>query len=304
MTFDPVMPGIVLAVAAATLLALRAVALLPAARAGRTSVARWAVTTVALLLLVLAAARPVTGSAAGEQNAQRPQEGANIYFLVDRSSDSAIPDFGDVPRIAAMRSDIEEVIRAHPDARFAIIGFAARPSIDWPLSADAWSLQPAVDALTPYPGIDSTEVNAAAAANVLRYQLISSGQQFPQAENLVYYLGSGAGESTVPQGVFDTPRIDDGAVLGYGTGPGEARLREIAAQLGLPYVPRRDGAELPSARAPESGTATATDPATAPQPTELYWVLTMLATALLLVEIYLTTRDLRRTRAVRRQAPS
>lgn len=304
MTFDPVMPGIVLVVAAAALIMLRAVALLPAARAGRTSVARWAVTTVALLLLVLAATRPVTGSASGEQDARGPQKGANIYFVVDRSPDSAIADLGDQQRMSAMRDDIEQVIRAHPDARFAIIGFAARPSIDWPLSADVWSLQPAVDALTPYPGVDSTEVNAAAAANILRYQLISASQQFPHAENLVYYLGSGAGESTVPQGVFDTPQVDDGAVLGYGTGPGEARLREIAGQLGLPYVPRRDGAALPSDQAPETAQASTADPATARQPTQLYWVLTMLATALLLIEIYLTTRDLRRARAVRREVTS
>ena len=41
--------------------------------------------------------------------------------------------------------------------------------------------------MTPYAGPTAagTEVNAGAAANVLRYQLIAAGQQYPQSPNVV-----------------------------------------------------------------------------------------------------------------------
>jgi hypothetical protein len=204
-----------------------------------------------------------------------------------------------------MRVDISRVIDAHPGARFAVIAFASRPAIDWPLSADAWSLQPFVDALAPYagPAAVSTEANAGAAANVLRYQLIAAGQQYPQSPNLVYYLGSGAGESTVTQGVFDTGAVDGGAVFGYSPGgPGDIALRDIADQLGLPYVARGAGEDLPQMGTGADQPAPTSDPGDASRPVELYWVLAMLASALLLGEIYLTARDLLRARATRKVA--
>lgn len=300
MTFEPVLPPLVLAFAALALVTLRLLSLRSASKAGRQTLLRWSLTTAAMVLVLLAAARPVTGSTAEPAPAQSSQTGANVYFLVDRSADSAITDFGGAPRMSGIRDDIEAVIDAHPGARFALISFAARPAIDWPLSADAWSLTPVVEALNPYPGADSTEVNAAAAANVLRYQLISAGQQFPQAENLVYYLGSGAGRSTVPQGIFDTPAVDGGAVLGYGPDPGVNTLRDIAGQLDLPFIERAPGEALPLG-GDTSDQATSTAPVEVHERAELYWVLTLLASLLLLPEIYLTARDLRKARATRRE---
>ena len=303
MTFDPVLPPVFLAVIAATLIALRAVTLRWAAGTGRRTLLRWSATTVAILLVLLAAARPVTGSASDSEPAQRPQDGANVYFVVDRSADSAITDVDGAPRMSAMRDDMLELIDTHPGARFAVIAFASRPAIDWPLSADAWSLTPVVEALNPYAGPTAagTEVNAGAAANVLRYQLIAAGQQYPQAPNLVYYLGSGAAESTVPQGVFDVDGIDGGAVLGYSAdGAAEVTLRGIADQLGVDDVARRAGEALPQAGAPADQPAAQADSSGTPQRVEWYWVLTLLASLLLLGEIYLTTRDLLRARATRK----
>lgn len=303
MTFEPVLPPLLLAVIAVTLVVLRAVALRGAAATGSGALLRWSATTVVMLLVLLAAARPVTGSSTQSEPVQRPQDGANVYFVVDRSADSAIPDFGGAPRMSGIRDDMAELIGAHPGARFAVISFASRPAIDWPLSADAWSLTPVVETLNPYPGPTAagTEVNAGAAANVLRYQLIAAGQQYPQAPNVVYYLGSGAAESTVTQGVFDTGGIDGGAVLGYGTGgAGGNSLRSIADQLGLPYVQRAAGEALPRIGvAGDQPMTDAVDPGT-PRRTELYWALTMLASLLLIGEIYLTTRDLLRARATRK----
>lgn len=303
MTFDPVLPPPVLAVVAVVLIGLRAVALRRAAGAGHRAVLRWTTMTVATLLLLVAAARPVSGAAVEPGSEQPRQAGTNVYFVVDRSADSALTNPDGTQRMSKMREDIGELIAAHPGARFAVIAFASRPAIEWPLSEDAWSLAPVVDALTPNSGPTAagTEVNAGAAANILRYQLIAAGQQYPHVPNVVYYLGSGAPESTVPQGTFDTGPVDGGAVLGYGNG--ETTLRDIAGQLGLPYVRRDTGEALPLTDSAATS-APPGEPAATDGRVEYYWTFTLMAALLLLIEIVLTIRDLQRVRATRREVPA
>ncbi len=308
MTFDPVLPAPALGAIAVALIALRLVALRRASRSGTASgwrgILRWCAMTLAVLLVLLAAARPGLATTAEEETPVTVQGSANVYFVVDRSADSAIEDFGGATRMSGIRDDIQTLIGSHPGARFAVISFASRPATDWPLSSDAWSLEPVVDALNPYGDTTagSDQVNAGAAANVLRYQLIAAGQQYPQSDNLVYYFGSGAGQSSAPQGMFDTDAVDGGAVFGYGDGPGvdETALRGIAEQLGVPYVRRAAGAPLPQAETP-TGQPLAR-PQSAPARVEFYWLVTMVAAGLLLAEIYLSARDLRRTRSTYREA--
>jgi Ca-activated chloride channel homolog len=310
MTFDPVLPAPALGAIAVALIALRLVALRLAIRSatasgsGRRGIRRWCAMTLAVLLVLLAAARPGTGTTAEEETPVTAQGGANVYFVVDRSADSAIEDFGGGTRMSGIRDDIQTLIGSHPGARFAVISFASRPATDWPLSSDAWSLEPVVDALNPSGDTadGSDQVNAGAAATVLRYQLIAAGQQYPTSDNLVYYFGSGAGQSSAPQGMFDTDAVDGGAVYGYGAGPGldETALRAVAGQLGVPYVRRAAGTPLPQAETPTGQPLSS--PQAAPARVEFYWLLTTVAALLLLAEIYLSARELRRTRSSYREA--
>ena len=166
--------------------------------------------------------------------------------------------------------------------------------------------EPEVARLSPYAATDTTEdVNAAAAANVLRYQLIAAGQQYPDSKSLVYYFGSGAAGSRAPQGEFDpiTGSVDGGAVFGYGAAQNEPGLRRIAEQLGVNFVDRDDGGPLPAATA-DSGapqnTAAAVTPSGIADRTELCWLFTLLAAVLLLFELFASIRDVRRTRLARR----
>ena len=284
MTFAPVLPPVVLLVIAAVVIALRLLTMrqLHASAGARwTTVWRWAGLTLAVLLILIAAARPgVEHGERGSAVAQQSAENTNVFFLVDRSADSAVEDYADrQSRMSGIRNDIEALIDQYPRARFALVAFASRSSLDWPLSEDAWSLRPEVARLAPYAANDTTEdVNAAAAANVLRYQLIAAGQQ-----------SAGA--------------VDGGAVFGYGAARNEPGLRRIAEQLGLPYVDRDDGRPIsesaPDSGAPQSGAGAATSSGTADR-TELYWVFTLLAAVLILFELFAGIRDLRRTRSARR----
>ena len=311
MTFAPVLPPVVLLVIAAVVIALRLLTMrqLHATAGARwTTVWRWAGLTLAVLLILIAAARPgVEHGERGSAVAQQSAENTNVFFLVDRSADSAVEDYADrQSRMSGIRNDIEALIDQYPRARFALVAFASRSSLDWPLSEDAWSLRPEVARLAPYAANDTTEdVNAAAAANVLRYQLIAAGQQYPDSKSLVFYFGSGAAGSRAPQGEFDLSAgaVDGGAVFGYGAARNEPGLRRIAEQLGLPYVDRDDGRPIsesaPDSGAPQSGAGAATSSGAADR-TELYWVFTLLAAVLILFELFAGIRDLRRTRSARR----
>ena len=60
----------------------------------------------------------------------------NVFLVVDRSADMRVEDLaGGRVRMAGARDDIAALIDRYPDARFAVIAFASRPSLDWPLSA-------------------------------------------------------------------------------------------------------------------------------------------------------------------------
>jgi hypothetical protein len=311
MTFQPVLPPVVLLVIAVAVIALR---LLTMRRLHTTTGAQWATVwrwsglTLAVLLVLIAAARPgVEHGGHGTAAAPRSGENTNVFFVVDRSTDSAVEDYGNgQSRMSGIRDDIEALVDQYPRARFALIAFASRSSLDWPLSEDAWSLKPEIARLTPYVATDTGEdVNAAAAANVLRYQLIAAGQQYPDSDLLVFYFGSGAGGSRAPQGEFDpvSGSVDGGAVFGYGAALNEPGLRRVGEQLGVPYVDRDDGRPVIEA-APDGGGPQPTDSAVTasgvPDRTELYWVLTLLAAVLVLFELFASIRDVRRTRLARR----
>lgn len=318
MSIQPLLPPLVLLAVAAVIVALRLSVLRRLTAAERTPSAlwRWCGLTLAALLLLVAAARPVLDTEEGITRIAGAED-PNVFLLVDRSAGMGVEDSPDGrSRMAAARDDIAAVLGRYPDARFAVIAFASSPSLDWPLSADVWSLRPELAALMPYASTpeDVYRANVAAAGNVLRYQLIAAVQQYPKANNLVFYFGAGAGESRSAQRQFNPPEgaVDGGAVLGYGTAAGgpismlddvrsaidERALRTVADEIGVPYVNRGDGAPLVDALpdATLGDGAGTVDVESAPR-VELYWLFALTAAAVLLIELYLVLRELRRSRS-------
>ncbi len=306
MTFQPVLPWPILAVVAGALLLARLVALrqaLVSAGRRRRAALRWTGVTLAVLLLIAATTRPAL---LGDGNLQGTTAAAganlNVFLVVDQSAYSGVDDYGNgESRIAGMRDDIAALINQYPAARYALVGFASKASLDWPLSEDVWSLRPTIAVLGSQNA--SPDANAGAADNVLRYQLIQATQQYPGSRNMVLYFGSGAPGSRAPQGDFNLMRgsVAGGAVLGYGRTDtiDESELHRIAAQLDVPYVHRDLGQPL-QVGLPD----TPHSRADAFERTELYWLPALFAATLLLAEIYLSVREFRRGRIARRDLAS
>jgi Ca-activated chloride channel family protein len=307
MTFQPVLPAAVLITIAAALLVIRLLVLRQVLRhrgRDRRAVLRWCGMTLAVLLLMAAAARPTVGGDIGSLSAPRAEGGSNVnvFFIVDRSVDARVEDFGDrKSRMSGIRADIIALIDRYPQARFAVISFASRPAVEWPLSPDTWSLKPMIAGMAPYSGAPQEAVNAAAAGDTLRYKLLQAQSRYPQSENLVFYFGVGAPGSRGPQGRFDvgSTSVAGGAVLGYGptSAINEPVLRALSDQLGVPYIHRDGGqgiGDVTSVADTGGADISAPGPTRVAEPLELYWAFAVPAAALLLVEMYLTIRWFRR----------
>ncbi len=314
MTFHPVLPPVLLAVLAAMIIVARIVAL---RRPGvnttvtrtRSALWRWCGITLAALLFLVAAARPVIGDDTQGTARVAGDTEPNVFLVVDRSPDMAVPDLDNRTRVAVAQEDLTALIDRYPNARFAVISFAARAGLDWPLSADTFSLPPVLAALTPFPEDPDAleETNVGAASNVLRYQIIGASQQYPRAQNLVFYLGAGPSESDAAPRKFEPPEdsIDGGAVLGYGVAAeGGPALRDVAAQLGVPFVPRVDAAPLDSVLPnTESAGGAVSARILADGRAETYWLPAGIAAVLILIELYLKLRELRRARLTAEVSP-
>lgn len=350
MTIYPVVPVVWLLVIGVFLLAIRMIALyrlLVRTASGnyRHVVTRWAGLTLAVILLLVAACRPGyetnrAGPSANLNPTAAVDPNVNVFFVVDRSVDSRVEDFGDhKSRMSGIRSDVRALVDEFPHARFAVISFSAKASLDWPLSDDAWSLKSFVKGLSPYTLVTANavfEVNASAARNLLRDKVDEAAQAFHGSKSVVFYLGGGGGGSRVAPTPFDGIRakVAGGAVLGYGTAEGglvpqgwidgtkayqtdpggdepmrssldQPRLKDIAVELNVPYFHREGGQQI-------NGVVPVLDRGTGDQGEgnqlrsqmierqELYWLFTLLAAALLLADLVASIREYRRNRLSRR----
>ena len=127
MTSQPVLPLSLLFGIAAAILVPRVMALRRLTGAGRTRVAvwRWSALTSAMLLLIMAAARPVIEPHAQSTTHAAGRQAPNVFLVVDRSPDMRVEDLpGGKSRMAGARDDMAALIDRYPGARFAVISFA------------------------------------------------------------------------------------------------------------------------------------------------------------------------------------
>jgi Ca-activated chloride channel family protein len=287
-----------------------------------------------VLLIMGAALRP--GIPGG--NAEAAMADLNVFFVVDTTSSIAAEDYGDSqPRLEGVRADIRAIAEGLPGARFSLITFDTNAAVRMPLTTDTSALDTLVAVLEPQVAAYSKGSSVTVAAKLLDERLRAARDSTPERPRLVFYLGDGeqtSGKAPAPMRL-DEGLVNGGAVLGYGTagggrmkentGPGrdddagyipdrsggtgrdalsvidEGQLRQIADDLGIPYVHRAAGDTAASMlqKANPGTLARGQGDGGLAGRTELYWILAAGAFLLALRETVLVLRQLRELRPAR-----
>lgn len=322
MTLQPIMPAVVLALIAAALLAFVVVrAVRSRGKGERTS---WLVRGVLVLAVIGMALRP--GIPGAEITVASVD--LDVVFVVDTTASSAAEDWnGTQPRLDGMRADIEALLQDHPGARFAVITFDSSAVLRVPFTSDTTAVSTAVTGITPEIGLYSAGTTVSEPVELLTSTLQRSADAHPERARVVYYLGDGEQTSSADPGSFATAGAltNGGAVLGYGTAAGgkmleqtgyydsssepvyitdrntgepavstidENNLRTIADQLGVEFQLRSvDTAVTPAAVDTQVSSSASGD--TVGSRFELYWILALLAFALLCWEATTIARRFR-----------
>jgi Ca-activated chloride channel family protein len=285
-----------------------------------------------VVLLILAALRP--GLPGGQVTAAASN--LNVFFVVDTTSSMVAEDFGSSePRMKGVKADILSIAGELSGARFSVITFDSTATVRMPLTADSSALETIVSILGPQVTNYSTGSSVTMAGKVLQGRLQAARESHPERPRIVYYLGDGeqtSAERPAPLGV-ETSLVNGGAALGYGTPEGgkmrentgaaddgeagyirdrtggesrdaiskidEDQLREIAGQLGVPYVHRVAGASVtPMLQDASPGNLDRTEQVLDGR-TELYWIPALAALLLALREGILVMGQLRMLRPLR-----
>ncbi|UZX03620.1 VWA domain-containing protein [Arthrobacter sp. CDRTa11] len=295
----------------------------------------WLFRSALVLLLLAAALRPgVPGGSAGAATTDVNV----FFVVDTTSSIVAEDYGDSAPRLDGVRRDILAIAEELAGARFALITFDNNATVRMPLTTDTTALDTLVTVLEPQVTDYAKGSSVTVAGTLLTERLQAARDSHPHRPRIVFYLGDGeqtSAKAPAPIRVEDG-LIDGGAVLGYGTREGgrmkentgrgmgqdsdggsayiqdrsgdtrkdavsvidEDRLRDIAGQLGVPYVhrsagdpsgPMMTGAEPGTLqRAPEDGSLEGR--------TELYWGLAALAALLAIRESALVLRQWRQLR--------
>lgn len=335
LTFAPILPWPVLAVACLAVVAFTGWVIARPGRAGRSRILRpvrpAALRGAAVVLLLLAALRP--GWAGGET--QTATADLDVFFVVDTSTSMAAEDYnGSGTRLSGVTQDVMAIAKELAGAKFSLINFDSKASVRMPLTQDATALQTAMTTLQPQKARYAKGSSVTAAAQLLKERLAIAKEQHPGRTALVFYAGDGENTSAESPAPLDAANVAGGAVLGYGTSQGgqmkdssdpgagyvrdtssgnpqaavsridEGQLRVIADQFHVPYAHRTGsepisdtlGKAQPGALAPTSGDG--------PGRAELYWLLALAAFLLALHEPLRHLTALLDLRGPRRREPT
>ncbi|QCO98867.1 VWA domain-containing protein [Arthrobacter sp. 24S4-2] len=305
-----------------------------ASKAGATRRA-WLLPAALVGLLLLAAVRP--GVSGGSVRAAAAD--LNVFFVVDTTSSIAAEDYGNGgTRLDGVRKDIMAIAAELAGARFSLVTFDSQAVVRMPLTTDASALDTLTAVLEPQVTVYSTGSSVTVARTVLNERLKAARDSHPERPRIVYYLGDGeqtSGKQPEPIRV-DESLVNGGAVLGYGTAEGgrmkekasysadggasyiqdrsggstgdavsridEDKLREIAAQLGVPYVHRTAAdAVAPMMQAAKPGALKDTSESLEGR-VELYWAPALAAFVLALWESLRVLRQLRQLKPAKKEA--
>ena len=240
-----------------------------------------------------------------------------------------------VQRLDGVRHDVVSLAGDVPGAFYSVVTFADEAGTQLPMTDDATAVRAWAQTVTQEVTAGSAGTRRDRALDVLERSLRDARDRDPGMVRLVFYLSDGEQTTTDDEpGSFAriAPLVDGGAVLGYGTPTGapmrsydgtvdpdapfipdpddparpavsradEDALREVAAELGVPYVHRAGPTSTSGLVADVDVTAVVADGrADVGTRRDLVWPFSLLAGALLAAEAWTWARSSSRLRRPR-----
>ena len=305
-------------------------------RPGESRATHWRLTG-AVALLAVAALRPAVPG----DEAVTTAANLNVYFVVDTTSSIVAEDYGSGrPRADGVASDIAQIASSLPGARYSVVTFDSETRVRLPLTTDTTALESALTTLMPEAAEYSKGSSVTAAKDRLATLLGQSDSRHPERGRIVFYFGDGENTAAKPPAPFALKAglVQGGAVLGYGTTQGgrmkatrtrydigggylldpttgqdavsvidEGELRQIASQLGVPYLHRAAGDPIGTVVAgvdlAQFGQSDAVEQQKVRARRELYWPLLLGVAAIAAWEIGASLAGLAQTRRRREAQP-
>jgi len=299
-------------------LALLALTVIGAVWSRRSERGGWFLRALMVLLLAGIALRPGLGSEPLPTSAAQLE----VVVVVDRTTSMSALDWdGRQARLAGVRRDLADLVEALPTGRFTVLSFGRRVVTELPSTQDDALIADTVALINreePFAGSGSRLDRP---LETLTEQLAQFQRRVPDRPRLLVILGDGENTNQEDQASYAAlaADVDAGLVLGYGTASGgrmpadedrreagwiqdvrtgrdarsrldEDNLREVADELGVPYLHRTAPGGLDSVAATWSQRFRDSDPTPGgevPVAVELTWVLALALLAL-------TSIDLRR----------
>lgn len=217
MTFDPILPWWILALAAVGVLAVGVGRL---ARGGR--VGEVVPGTLVAVLFVAMATDPATGGTAEARTSS-----ADVLFLIDTTGSMSAEDYGGgQPRLDGVRADVMDLAEGFAGARFALVTFDSNALVEMPWTTDVGALQSMTDIVSTERTMYSRGSQLAAPIDTAREFLERSTESRDGRQLYLVYLSDGE-QTEGDRGSFSSlaEGVAGSLVLGYGT-PEGGRMRE------------------------------------------------------------------------------
>ncbi|MDK9352891.1 VWA domain-containing protein [Propionibacterium freudenreichii] len=252
--------------------------------------------------------------------------GADVVVVIDRTTSMGADDYqGGQPRMSGAASDIARLVGDYRGARFSVIAMDDNARLEVPFTTDGDAVAGYAAALGWQRSTQGSGSDISSGVGLAAQELEASRRDRPQAQRLLVYCGDGEQTIDTAPASFAplADELTDALVLGYGTQAGGIMQTypgsgEYVTFQGAPAVSHIDQAALQAiaeqtrgryahrdAPGPLPATSVSVQPAAVATPTssDPTWVLALVLTGLLGVEVWRTVRQQAGWRSQRRALP-
>lgn len=175
-----------------------------------------------VLLLLLAFARPAIANG----TAERDLSNLNLFFVVDNTGSMAAKDMeqGTKYRYEVVADDIKRITKLFPGAKYGAITLDYNNNQSIPLVSDANVINAFADSLRPKNSYYSSDSDLISLIKYAEKRITNYNKRFPGRNSIVFFMSDGEDNTnaSIQSLKSMSGELAGGAVIGYGTTSGSS----------------------------------------------------------------------------------